>query len=124
MRECLRLSNFEALAVSKTPCTVIWFGENTRQAKHQLLRASAACACLTNTLLQVTYASKPQAAGGPFLRSAPGKLIFSSQKLRQTLIPTNSLVNSVSFKALGIVPGNAIQDAVIEMLSGTKYKVQ
>lgn len=72
---------------------------------------------------EVTYASKPQAAGGPFLRSTPGKLIFSSQKLRQTLIPTNSLVNSVSFKALGIVPGNAIQDAVIEMLSGTKYKL-
>jgi hypothetical protein len=79
---------------------------------------------VTNTLLQVTYASKPQAAGGPVLRSAPGKLIFGSQKLRQTLIPTESLVNSVSFRALGIFPGNAIQDAVIEMLSGTKYKVQ
>lgn len=36
MHECLRLSNFETLAVSKTPCTVIWFGENTRQVKHPL----------------------------------------------------------------------------------------
>ncbi|KAA6417469.1 MAG: hypothetical protein FRX49_12548 [Trebouxia sp. A1-2] len=71
----------------------------------------------------VTYASKPQAAGGPFLRSAPGKIIFGSQKLRQTLIPTDSLVNSVSFRAFGIFPGNAIQDAVIKTLSGTKYKL-
>ncbi|KAL0051506.1 hypothetical protein WJX82_008830 [Trebouxia sp. C0006] len=36
---------------------------------------------------------------------------------------SDSLVNSVSFKALGIFPGNAIQDAVIETLSGTKYKL-
>ncbi|DBA81650.1 TPA: hypothetical protein ACH3X1_007403 [Trebouxia sp. C0004] len=72
---------------------------------------------------EVTYASRPQAAGGPFLRSAPGKFIFSNQKLRQTLIPTDNLVNSVSFRALGIFPGNAIQDAVIETLSGTMYKL-
>lgn len=75
-------------------------------------------------MLQVTYASKPQAAGGPFLRSAPGKLIFGKQQLRQTLTPVDSLVNSVSFKALNVFPGNAIQNAVIKTLSGTKYKVQ
>ena len=75
-------------------------------------------------MLQVTYASKPQAAGGPFLRSAPGKIIFGKQQLRQTLAPADSLVNSVSFKALNVFPGNAIQNAVIQTLSGTKYKVQ
>ena len=75
-------------------------------------------------MLQVTYASKPQAAGGPFLRSAPGKIIFGKQQLRQTLTPADSLVNSVSFKALNVFPGNAIQNAVIQTLSGTKYKVQ
>ena len=36
LHECLRLSNFETLAVSKTPCIVTWLGENTRQVKHQL----------------------------------------------------------------------------------------
>lgn len=72
---------------------------------------------------EVTYASKPQAAGGPFLRSPPGKIIFGRQELRQTLTPADSLVNSVSFKALDVFPGNAIQNAVIQTLSGTKYKL-
>ena len=73
--------------------------------------------------VQVTYASKPQASGGPVLRSIPGRALFASQQLRQTLTPADNLVNSVSFKALGLFPGNAIQDAVIKTLSGSRYKV-
>lgn len=73
--------------------------------------------------VKVTYSSKPQAAGGPILRSPPGKLVFANQQLRQTLSPPESLVNSVSFSGLGVFPGNAIQPAIIQPLTGTKYKV-
>ena len=52
---------------------------------------------------QVTYSSIPQAAGGP---------VFTNQQLRQTLTPPASLVNTVSFSALGFLPGTTAQPAV------------
>lgn len=74
--------------------------------------------------LQVTYSSLPRAAGGPILRSSPGQLLFAQQQLRQTLTPPETLVNIVNFKSLGLFPGQAIQPATIQTLTGTTYKVQ
>ena len=74
--------------------------------------------------LQVTYSSYPQAAGGPVLRSPIGQLIFANQQLRQTLIPPETLINSVSFKTFWLFPGNAKQPAIIQTLTGTTYKVR
>ena len=72
---------------------------------------------------QVTYSSVPKAAGGPVLRSPAGQLLFTNQQLRQTLQQPETLVNSVSFKSLGLFPGTAEQSATIETLSGSMYKV-
>lgn len=72
---------------------------------------------------EVTYSSNPRAAGGPILRSPPGQIIFSNQQLRQTLNPPETLINSVSFKCLGLFPGNAKQPAVIQPLTGNTYKI-
>lgn len=72
---------------------------------------------------EVTYASVPVAAGGPILRSPPGRLVFAEQQLRQILSPDDTLLNAVAFKAFGLFPGNASQDARLEKLSASSFKL-
>ena len=74
--------------------------------------------------MQVTYASLPIAAGGPILRSPPGTLVFAEQQLRQILSPDDTLLNAVAFKAFGLFPGSASQDARLEKLSASSFKVK
>ena len=71
----------------------------------------------------MTYASKTLASGGPILRSPPGRALFKQQILRQIVNPDDTLLNAVSFKAFGLFPGNALQDAFLQKLSPDTYKV-
>ena len=123
---------------------------------------------------QVTYTSKPQAAGGPY-RSLPGRIIFPGQRPTQSiqvgrhrcldqcshcrlaahdpaptvavplvlvqsgpgalplrlivpgplphLQPPNVLVNEVSYKTLGFLPGSVKQEGEITPISSDTFEV-
>lgn len=71
---------------------------------------------------EVLYASKPGTAGGPF-RSPLGRVIFPGQKARQTIAPPDLVINEVSYKALGFVPGSARQEGEIETVDEYTFKI-
>jgi hypothetical protein len=72
---------------------------------------------------QVLYCTNPNAPGGPLLRSGPGQALARDQKLRQTLVEPDTLINSVEFKSFGLLPGKAQQEAQLQILDGNRYKV-
>jgi hypothetical protein len=71
---------------------------------------------------EVLYASKPGTAGGPF-RSPLGRIVFPGQKARQTIAPPDIVINEVSYKALGFVPGSARQEGEIETVDEYTFKI-
>lgn len=71
---------------------------------------------------EVLYASKPGTAGGPF-RSPLGRIVFPGQKARQTIAPPDVVINEVSYKALGFVPGSARQEGEIETVDEYTFKI-
>jgi hypothetical protein len=103
-------------------------------------------------MLQVVYASKPQATGGPY-RSALGLAVFPGQRAVQTIEAPNVVVNEVgdahapatpcskfhaphcvnvhvnavvmqlSYKALGFVPGSVRQQGEFTALDGNTFQV-
>ena len=70
----------------------------------------------------VAYCSNPAAPGGPVLTSAPGRAVLAGQRPVQTLEP-GKLTNSVSYKALGFLPGTASQTGGLAVTGPATYRV-
>eukprot|EP00882_Tetradesmus_deserticola_P030072 GHRQ01033731.1.p1 GENE.GHRQ01033731.1~~GHRQ01033731.1.p1 ORF type:complete len:230 (+),score=61.77 GHRQ01033731.1:960-1649(+) len=71
----------------------------------------------------VLYCSKPTAVGGP-LKSGAGPVLAPGQQARQILQAPDSLVNEVTFKTLGFIPGYSRQYGTIKPLSGDTFLVR
>ncbi|KAL4859873.1 putative plastid-lipid-associated protein 8 [Chlorella vulgaris] len=71
---------------------------------------------------EVVYASKPQATGGPY-RSALGLAVFPGQRAVQTIEAPNVVVNELSYKALGFVPGSVRQQGEFTALDGNTFQL-
>ena len=118
---CLCLPKQQALSIYCTDAS----------ANLKLLRVSASSVLFPQTsgepiarCIQVTFSTNPNAAGGPVLRSGPGQVLFSGQKLRQTLKQPGTLINTVKYKSLGLFPGQAVQTGEITILDGNRYQVR
>ena len=72
----------------------------------------------------MVFSSNPNATGGPVLRSAPGQLLLAGQQPRQRLQQPGTLINSVQFKTLGLIPGTATQQGTLAILDGNRYEVR
>lgn len=70
----------------------------------------------------VLYCSKPTAVGGP-LKAGAGPVVAPGQVARQILEAPDSLVNEVTFKALGFLPGYSRQFGTITPLSGDTFQL-
>ncbi|PRW59283.1 putative plastid-lipid-associated chloroplastic isoform A [Chlorella sorokiniana] len=71
---------------------------------------------------EVTYTSKPQAAGGPY-RSLPGRIVFPGQRPTQSIQPPNVLVNEVAYKTLGFLPGSVRQEGEITPINSDTFEL-
>jgi hypothetical protein len=72
---------------------------------------------------EVLYCSKPTAVGGP-LRKGAGPVLAPGQSARQTLVEPGTLINEVTFKTLGFLPGYSRQVGSISPLSGDTFLVR
>jgi len=70
----------------------------------------------------VVYCSKPSAVGGPLTKGA-GPVVAAGQQARQILEEPGTLINEVSFKTLGLLPGFSRQYGQIRPLSGDTFLV-
>ena len=75
------------------------------------------------TCPQVLYASKPQATGGPY-RSGLGTLLLPGQVPTQALVRPDTVVNTLSYRALGFVPGSVTQQGEVKILDGSTLQVR
>jgi hypothetical protein len=71
----------------------------------------------------VVYCSKPSAVGGPLTKGA-GPVVAAGQQARQILQDDGTLINEVSFKTLGLLPGFSRQYGQIQPLSGDTFLVR
>jgi hypothetical protein len=71
---------------------------------------------------EVVYASKPTTAGGPF-RSPLGRAIFPGQRALQIIERPATVINEVSYNALGFVPGAARQVGELEPLDERTFQI-
>jgi hypothetical protein len=71
----------------------------------------------------VVYCSKPSAVGGPLTKGA-GPVVAAGQQARQILQEPGTLVNEVTFKTLGLLPGFSRQYGQIQPLSGDTFLVR
>lgn len=72
---------------------------------------------------EVRYASKPTTAGGPF-KSAPGRVVFPGQVAIQEIQEPDVIINEISFKTLGFVPGSVTQVGSITPISGAAFEIE
>ena len=72
---------------------------------------------------EVRYASKPTTAGGPF-KSAPGRVVFPGQVAIQEIQEPDVIINEISFKTLGFVPGTVTQVGTITPVSGAAFEIE
>ncbi|GLC33002.1 hypothetical protein PLESTB_000381600 [Pleodorina starrii] len=69
---------------------------------------------------KVLFSSKPTAVGGP-LRSGAGPAVFSGQSAKQIIEAPNKIVNNVTYKTLGFLPGFSRQYGTIEPVSADTF---
>lgn len=71
---------------------------------------------------EVLYCSKPTAVGGP-LKKGAGPVIAPGQVARQILEEPDTLINEVTFKTFGFIPGVSKQYGNIRPISGDTFIV-
>ena len=78
---------------------------------------------------RVSYCSNPNAAGGPVLRSGPGRALAQAQAPEQELVRgeekgSSKIRNRVEFSALGVFPrGSAAQEGPLTVTGPNNYRV-
>jgi len=80
---------------------------------------------------EVSYCSNPNAAGGPVLRSGPGRAFAKSQRPTQQLVESadgkegsSKIRNKVEFSAFGVLPTtSASQEGPLTVTGGDSYRV-
>ena len=71
---------------------------------------------------EVLYCSQPSAVGGA-RKKGGGPVLFPGQKAVQRLVEPDQLINEVTFKALGFLPGFSRQYGTIKPVSGDTFVV-
>lgn len=69
---------------------------------------------------EVLYCSKPTAVGGP-LKKGAGPVVAAGQVARQILEEPDTLINEVTFKTFGFIPGVSKQYGQIRPVSGDTF---